>query len=104
MHVQPCCYPDEPIAPIELKTTLHENGFSVQVDLLDDDGEMEFRWIVKWDGCVNYETNPDCMGHLCRYEDWERIFRAGRKAYELGITMMGAKADKHARDKLKDWL
>ncbi len=31
---------------------------------------------VKWDGCVNWQTNPDCMFHFCGVDDLEKLREA----------------------------
>lgn len=35
------------------------------VDQGDDDDDYSIRGSVKWDGCINWETSPNCMYHFC---------------------------------------
>lgn len=37
---------------------------------------------VKWDGCVNWESNPGCMVHSCGLSDVESFGRALALAYQ----------------------
>ena len=37
-----------------------------QYDLAEhEQADFEIRGSLKWDGCINWETNPDCMMHGC---------------------------------------
>lgn len=37
------------------------------------DAHWELRGHIKWDGCINWETNPDCMAHGCGTGNLSRI-------------------------------
>lgn len=47
------------------------------------DGDWVIQANVKWDGCINWETSPDCMYHFCGPEDSLRLHRAFVRAWEF---------------------
>jgi hypothetical protein len=68
---------------------LHENRLSIGFYAIEHGGADEgwdFKGHLKWDGCLNWMTNPNVYAHLCEVEDINRlsaIFAAvGRLAVE----------------------
>lgn len=60
---------------------VHENGLSVEFSIyddVDDEGEPSWTGWVKWDGCINWQTDPGCMAHFCgphAVDDFAAAFR-----------------------------
>lgn len=42
---------------------------------ITDETDWELDGAIKWDGCINWQTNPDCMAHGCgpSYADQLRL-------------------------------
>jgi hypothetical protein len=68
-------------------------------------GEKEWHWEhskdwfldghVKWDGCINWQTNPDCMAHGCGpsyAEEMAHIFQAIFHVAKRYVDMLGDEA------------
>lgn len=69
---------------------LHENGLSVEFEFrCDQDGEVEISGFHKWDGCVNWNTNPDCMYHFCGADDAERLTAMFRTVAAIASREIG---------------
>ena len=48
---------------------------------------------VKWDGCSNWQTNPDCMAHFCGPNQGEDLATIWQEIYRLAannLTECGA--------------
>jgi len=78
---------------------LHENGLSCPFsisDYCDDEGEASITGHVKWDGCMDWQTNPNCMAHLCEPEAVPDLAWAFREAWRLCGDAMGDKYDQNA--------
>ena len=59
------------------------------------DAFWQIRGSVKWDGCINWETNPECMAHGCgpRYvENIAAIFSAIYAYNKRHFDMLGDEA------------
>lgn len=52
---------------------------------------MVFRGAVKWDGCANVETDPDCMLHICGPEGWEPFCEALREISKQALRVLDRK-------------
>ena len=48
-----------------------------------DEGDFDIGGYVKWDGCSNWSTNPDCMFHGCSREDISVIGDILSKCWDL---------------------
>ena len=57
------------------------------------DPEPEFSGHVKWDGCMNWQTNNNCMAHFCAEDNLNSMIEAFRAAWVLGSYIMGDEAD-----------
>lgn len=53
--------------------------FSAYPGMPTDDWEIEAG--VKWDGCINWETNPDCLYHFCDPGSVASLARAFDRAW-----------------------
>ena len=59
-------------------------GLALEFEILDhQDGEMEIAGTVKWDGCCNWQTNPDCMAHFCQLSDLDELREFFNRVYAL---------------------
>lgn len=36
---------------------------------LEQEEKPDITGSIKWDGCMNWQTNPDCMAHFCEKDD-----------------------------------
>lgn len=51
---------------VEMKRYLYHCSFACfEIGDQDDDDQPAFFGDVKWDGCSNWSTDPDCMMHFC---------------------------------------
>lgn len=78
-----------------IRWRLHENELSVEFEIFDSEasfGATEADVIVsgflKWDHCMNWQTNPECMAHFCTLADAERLTRAFAALYEAAPVIM----------------
>src|SRR6476469_10000179 len=75
-----------------IRARLHENGLSIEFEILDPhDDELEISGFLKWDHCMNWNTNDNCMYHFCSMEDAHRLTKAFALVYAAGPKMMGEK-------------
>ena len=63
----------------------HVLSFRIFGEQLDPEGgdDWEIEAGVKWDGCINWSTNPHCAYHFCGYEDAERLSRTFAYAWQF---------------------
>ena len=67
----------------EIATLAHQG------EPFSDPDDTEATGALKWDGCINWETSPDCMYHFCEPGDLDRLQRALRRVWTLGKVAMG---------------
>lgn len=55
-----------------------------------EQAEWELSGYLKWDGCINWQTNPECMVHGCspRHVDWINavfgaVYAYGKRHFDL---------------------
>lgn len=53
-----------------------------------EDNSVVFNGTVKWDGCINYQTNPEAMAHGCDIGDLLHQSQALMEAYKLCCSAM----------------
>ena len=53
----------------------HHVEFSLWINPQDETDEPDITGSVKWDGCMNWQTNPNCMAHFCSAEDIDTLSR-----------------------------
>lgn len=63
------------------ETLIHDDNETYPLDTWRD-RFWEWRGTLKWDGCANWETNPECMMHFCEPSEaqamadvWKTIYR-----------------------------
>lgn len=52
-------------------------------DDIDDIEGWEVQALVKWDGCINWETHPECMAHFCEPQEADYLAPTFRLAWRL---------------------
>lgn len=71
---------------IRARAASHHIDF--EISRPDNENEIhfsaEFRGSLKWDGCINWETTPNYLAHLCRLEDLDDVKLAFVAVWELG--------------------
>jgi hypothetical protein len=50
---------------------------------LRDDGDVTVSGMVKWDGCMNWETSKECMYHFCDPEHSLSLHKKFLKVWDL---------------------
>ena len=55
--------------------------------------EMEIEGHIKWDGCMNWQTDPKCMYHFCSDGDVDMLAMLLKKVWELAKPIFGDKCD-----------
>ena len=80
---------------IPVKQTANQNGrrgllFSAyecsvdfEIQRHNNEWETEITGHIKWDGCANFETNNDCMMHVCGVEEFSDISLIMQHLYAL---------------------
>ena len=77
-----------------LRAALGDNELYVDFELVGDDGEVEITGSVKWDGCMNWETNPQVLYHFCSPDDAETLAASFKDVWTEGRKLM-PRADKN---------
>jgi hypothetical protein len=75
---------------------VHENGLSVAFSIYDDQddaGEPSWEGYVKWDGCVNWQTDTGCMAHFCCPEDIDAFAATFRTVWDLARPYFAGRED-----------
>lgn len=71
----------------DIKASIHENGLSIEFRLYesgeDDPDTWDYGGALKWDGCLNWQTNPACLAHYCRLADHVALGVAFEKVGEM---------------------
>lgn len=69
----------------------HNMDFAIFINPQDDDDEPDITGNVKWDGCINWQTNPSCMAHYCNREQMDDFNSAFKWIYdEAGERIINA--------------
>lgn len=56
---------------------------TVEFRFIDDEGIAVIEGAMKWDGCVNWETNPTLMMHFCTLDNLQDLVRKFRRVAEI---------------------
>lgn len=48
--------------------------------------EVVIRGSLKWDGCINWETDPDCMMHNCGMDSIRELTACFERLYAEAAT------------------
>lgn len=59
----------------------------------DEIYEMVVRGSSKWDGCMNWETDPECMYHFCSDYDADILAALFKEVWVLAKALMGDTCD-----------
>lgn len=71
---------------------LHENGLSCSFHFREIyQGTVTCEGFVKWDGCINWSTSGEAMGHFCGPSCLDDFNLRFLTVWELGKEMMGEK-------------
>ncbi len=62
-------------------------------DFESEEYEMVVRGSSKWDGCMNWETDPDCMYHFCSDFDADMLAALFKEVWVLAKELMGDTCD-----------
>ena len=54
---------------------------------------MEVRGSIKWDGCMNWETDPNCMYHCCSVDDVDILAALLKEVWILAKPLLGEHCD-----------
>ena len=57
-------------------------------DPWDEELAYDFRGSLKWDGCINWETNKDCMAHACSLEQVSSVSDVFKSVYAAASEHM----------------
>jgi hypothetical protein len=68
-----------PPSKSEFTLRVAQNNMWVDFKIMDEDGEVDVRGEVRWDGCMNWETTQPCMVHFY-HPDHIDVFAATLKA------------------------
>jgi hypothetical protein len=71
-----------------IRAALGDNESYVDFAIIGDDEEAEISGSVKWDGCINWETNPACMMHFCGPSDADRLAALFKDVWEEARKLM----------------
>lgn len=53
-----------------------------------DEATPDITGFLKWDGCINWQTDPECMAHGCGPSSADVIGSAFREVYRQAHAMM----------------
>lgn len=71
-------------------TKLENNSHYASFEIIDTEDEnfVVISGSVKWDGCINWQTNSECMAHACDAEELKKQLELVNVVYAEAMKAM----------------